>query len=144
MIRMFKILSFVGIVALITMWAFSVRHSRPALSDEIQKVADKCVELDPATKEWVLYMAKGKARSVGSEGLEADDFDDGIQAISMEWKKIEIRCDDGTTKTNDYVVRYQAVSDEGLVVSNFNSKAVSAVFELMNLAEKKFGVVNSL
>ena len=127
----------------LTTVAFSVGRSRAVLSDKIQKVADRCVELDPATKEWVPYMVKGKARSVGSEGFNADDFDDGIQSVSMDWMKIEIQCDDGSLKTNDYVVSYQAVSDEGLVVSNFNSKAVSAVFELMNLAEKKFGVENS-
>ena len=143
MIRMFKVLALVGIVTIITTVAFSVGRSRAVLSDKIQKVADRCVELDPATKEWVPYMVKGKARSVGSEGFNADDFDDGIQSVSMDWMKIEIQCDDGSLKTNDYVVSYQAVSDEGLVASNFNSKAVSAVFELMNLAEKKFGVENS-
>ena len=91
--------------------------------NECMELARLCVEQDPATAEWVFDMAKGRVSSFGFAGLFEDGVDDS--AIS-EWITLEVKKQGKTIVTNNYLVSYVA-RENGIVISNFNSRARATV-----------------
>ena len=87
------------------------------------ELARLCIEQDPATAEWVFDMAKGRVLSFGSSAM----FEDGVDDSSIsEWIVLQIKKQDDTILTNNYLVSYVA-RENGIVVSNFNSRARATV-----------------
>ena len=91
--------------------------------NECMELARLCVEQDPATAEWVFDMAKGRVSSFGFAGRFEDGVDDS--AIS-EWITLEVKKQGETIVTNNYRVSYVA-RENGIVISNFNSRARATV-----------------
>lgn len=90
---------------------------------ECMELASLCVEQDPATAEWVFDMAKGRVLSFGSSAM----FEDGVDDSSIsEWIVLQVKKQDDTILTNNYLVSYVARGN-GIVVSNFNSRARATV-----------------
>lgn len=142
--RMFQLVFCLFIVGAIGTLTSSCDHQggEPDTLEDMRKVADKCVELDPTTRDWVQYMVGGRARCVGLKSVDADGLKSGFRSLSAEWMNIEIQKENGRVETNEYVISYHLVDRDNTVVSNFNSKAELSVMELLSLAERHLGMVN--
>ena len=48
-------------------------------------------------------------------------------SVTKDWIDISVRAADGSICTNQYLVRFQKVDENGLIISNFTSSALPTV-----------------
>ena len=109
-----------GVLIGIAFFTIKVVHDRSYCI----KLANMCVEQDPATAAWVFDMAKGRVLSFGFSGVSEDGEDN---SVTKDWIDISVRAADGSVCTNQYLVRFQKVDENGLIISNFTSSALPTV-----------------
>ena len=119
-----------GVLIGIAFFAIKAVHDRSYCI----KLANKCVEQDPATAAWVFDMAKGRVLSFGFSGVSEDGEDN---SVTKDWIDISVRAADGSVCTNQYLVRFQEVDENGLIISNFTSGALPTVELLWRNVRKR-------